>query len=161
MQKLALEGELLIVDKANARGPVHRPERMDYVGVRRVTPDGEMGGEARLLGLFTSKAYNEPASETPVLHRKLRRVLEAEDLIEGSHDYKGAVALFDTFPKDELFAAPVDDLRRAVVALLRLEGTDRVRLLGRPAQDRRSASLLLSLSRHREPELLIHLAPQA
>ena len=124
-------GELLIVDKANARSPVHRHERMDYVGVRRVTPDGEIAGEARLLGLFTTKAYAEPASETPVLHRKLRRVLEAEDLIEGSHDYKGAVALFDTFPKDELFAAPVDDLRRAVVALLALEGTDRVRLLGR------------------------------
>src|SRR4029079_16877687 len=161
LRNLATGGELLIVDKANARAPVHRRERMDYVGVRRVTADGELAGEARLLGLFTTKAYQEAASETPVLHRKLRRVLEAEDLIEGSHDYKGAVALFDTFPKDELFAAPVDDLRRAVVALLRLEGTDRVRLLGRPAQDRRSASLLLSLSRHREPELLIHLAPQA
>ena len=129
-------GELLIVDKANARSPVHRHERMDYVGVRRVTPDGEIAGEARLLGLFTTKAYTEPASETPVLHRKLRRVLEAEDLIEGSHDYKAAVALFDTFPKDELFAAPVDDLRRAVVALLALEGTDRVRLLGRRARGR-------------------------
>src|SRR4051794_4339119 len=152
---LATTGELLIVDKANARAPVHRRERMDYVGVRRVTPDGEIAGEARLLGLFTTKAYSEPASETPVLHRKLRRVLEAEDLIEGSHDYKAAVALFDTFPKDELFAAPVDDLRRAVVALLRLEGTDRVRLLGRPALDRRSASFILSLPRDRYRTLLI------
>ena len=122
---------------------------MDYVGVRRVTPDGELAGEARLLGLFTTKAYQEAASETPVLHRKLRRVLEAEDLIEGSHDYKAAVALFDTFPKDELFAAPVDDLRRAVVALLALEGTDRVRLLGRRAADGRSASFILALPRDR------------
>src|SRR3954469_23263857 len=141
LRNLALSGELLLVDKANARSPVHRRERMDYVGVRRVTSDGELAGEARLLGLFTSKAYTEPASETPVLHRKLRRVLESEDLIEGSHDYKAAVALFDTFPKDELFSAPVDDLRRAVVALLALEGTDRVRLLGRRARDGRSASL--------------------
>ena len=148
-------GELLIVDKANARSPVHRHERMDYVGVRRVTPDGEIAGEARLLGLFTTKAYAEPASETPVLHRKLRRVLEAEDLIEGSHDYKGAVALFDTFPKDELFAAPVDDLRRAVVALLALEGTDRVRLLGRRAADGRSASFILALPRDRYRTLLV------
>ena len=149
LRRLATEGELLIVDKANARAPVHRRERMDYVGVRRVTPDGELCGEARLLGLFTTKAYQEPASETPVLHRKLRRVLEAEDLIEGSHDYKSAVALFDAFPKDELFAAPVDDLRRAVVALLALEGTDRVRLLGRRAADRRSASFILALPRER------------
>ena len=128
---------------------------MDYVGVRRVTPDGEIAGEARLLGLFTSKAYSEPASETPVLHRKLRRVLEAEDLIEGSHDYKGAVALFDTFPKDELFAAPVDDLRRAVVALLALEGTDRVRLLGRRSVDGRSASFILALPRDRYRTVLV------
>ena len=90
-----------------------------------------------------------------MLHRKLRRVLEAEDLIEGSHDYKAAVALFDTFPKDELFAAPVDDLRRAVVALLALEGTDRVRLLGRRAPDGRSASFILALPRDRyEPALV-------
>src|SRR3954447_21897718 len=154
-RQLAQEGELLIVDKANARAPVHRPERMDYVGVRRVGGDGEMAGESRLLGLFTTKAYAEPASETPVLHRKLQRVLEAEDLIEGSHDYKAAVALFDSFPKDELFAAPIDDLRRVVVALLALEGTSRVRLLGRRAPDGRSASYVLALPRDRyEPALV-------
>src|SRR3954451_17633156 len=154
-RQLAQEGELLIVDKANARAPVHRPERMDYVGVRRVGAGGEMAGESRLLGLFTTKAYAEPASETPVLHRKLQRVLEAEDLIEGSHDYKAAVALFDSFPKDELFAAPIDDLRRVVVALLALEGTSRVRLLGRRAPDGRSASYVLALPRDRyEPALV-------
>ena len=155
VRRLALEGDLLIVDKANARAPVHRHERMDYVGVRRVTPDGEIAGEARLLGLFTHKAYAEPASETPVLHRKLQRVLEAEDLIEGSHDYNAAVGLFDTFPKDELFAAPVDDLRRAIVALLALEGTDRVRLLGRRAPDGRSVSFILALPRERYRTLLV------
>ena len=155
LRQLATSGELLLVDKANARSPVHRRERMDYVGVRRVTPDGELAGESRLLGLFTSKAYTEPASETPVLHRKLHRVLEAEDFIEGSHDYKAAVGLFDTFPKDELFAAPVDDLRRAVVALLELEGTDRVRLLGRRARDGRSASFILALPRERYRAVLV------
>ncbi len=155
LRELALNGELLIVDKANARSPVHRHERMDYVGVRRVTADGEMAGEARLLGLFTTKAYAEPASETPVLHRKLRRVLDAEDLIEGSHDYKSAVSLFDTFPKDELFAAPVEDLRQAVVALLALEGTARVRLLGRRAADGRSAAFILALPRDRYRALLV------
>jgi glutamate dehydrogenase len=114
-----------------------------------------MAGESRLLGLFTTKAYAEPASETPVLHRKLQRVLEAEDLIEGSHDYKAAVALFDSFPKDELFSAPVDDLRRVVVSLLALEGTDRIRLLGRRAPDKRSASFVLALPRDRyEPALV-------
>ena len=110
---------------------------------------GDIVGEPRLLGLFTSKAFAERASETPLLHRKLRQALDAEDLIEGSHDYKAAVALFDSFPKEELFSAPVDDLRRAVVALTGLEGTERVRLLGRRAPDGRSVSLILSLPRSR------------
>jgi glutamate dehydrogenase len=118
---------------------------MDYIGVRRVAPTATIIGESRLLGLFTTKAYAEPASETPLLHRKLRQCWTAEDLIEGSHDYKAAVALFDTFPKDELFARPVDDLRARVVVAAGARGHRRVRLLGRRDADGRSASLILAL----------------
>ena len=107
-----------------------------------------------MLGLFTTKAYAEPASQTPLLNRKLRQILRREDLIEGSHDYKAAVSLFDSFPKDELFSARSDDLRRAVVELLSLEG-DRVRLLGRVSSDGRSASLIAALPAARyDAELL-------
>ena len=144
----ALEGDLLIVSKTNRLSRVHRPVRMDYIGVRRISPDGEIVGEARMLGLFTTKAYSEPASETPLLHRKLRQILRSEDLIEGSHDYKASVSLFDSFPKDELFAASTDDLRGAVVALLALQG-EQVRLLGRRDPDTRSASLIVALPRSR------------
>ena len=110
-----------------------------------------------MLGLFTTKAYAEPASQTPLLHRKLRQILRSEDLIEGSHDYKAAVSLFDSFPKDELFAASTDDLRGAVVALLALQG-EQVRLLGRRDPDGRSASLIVALPRSRyDAELLARL----
>jgi len=154
VRERALEGDLLIVSKTNRLSPVHRRARMDYVGVRKVSSDGRITGEARMLGLFTTKAYAEPASQTPLLNRKLRQILRHEDLIEGSHDYKAAVSLFDSFPKDELFSARTDDLRRAVVALLSLEG-DRVRLLGRVSSDGRSASLIAAVPAARyDAELL-------
>jgi glutamate dehydrogenase len=154
VRERALEGDLLIVSKTNRLSPVHRRARMDYVGVRKIAHDGRVAGEARMIGLFTSKAYAEPASQTPLLNRKLRQILRHEDLIEGSHDYKAAVALFDSFPKDELFAASTNDLRRAVVELLTLEG-DRVRLLGRRASDGRSVSLIAALPAARyDAELL-------
>jgi glutamate dehydrogenase len=155
IRERATTGDLLLVAKTNAASPVHKLERMDYIGVRRVSREGEIIGESRLLGLFTSNSYAERASETPLLNRKLRRALDAEDLIEGSHDYKAAVALFDSFPKEELFAAPVDDLRRAVVALMGLEGSDRVRLLGRRDADARSASIILALPRVRYSAQLV------
>ena len=150
IRERATSGDLLLVAKTNAivAGPQVRADGL-HRRPQRVSRTGEIIGESRLLGLFTSKAYAERASETPLLHRKLRQALDAEDLIEGSHDYKAAVALFDSFPKEELFAAPVDDLRRAVVALIGLEGTDRVRLLGRRDADGRSASIILALPRAR------------
>jgi glutamate dehydrogenase len=154
VRERALEGDLLIVSKTNRLSTVHRRARMDYVGVRKVSSDGRITGEARMLGLFTTKAYAEPASQTPLLNRKLRQILRHEDLIEGSHDYKAAVALFDSFPKDELFSARTEDLRRAVVVLLSLEG-DRVRLLGRVSSDGRSASLIAAIPAARyDAELL-------
>ena len=154
VRERALEGDLLIVSKTNRLSQVHRRVRMDYVGVRRISPAGEIVGEARMLGLFTTKAYAEPSSQTPLLHRKLRQILRSEDLIEGSHDYKAAVSLFDSFPKDELFAASTGDLRGAVVALLALQG-EQVRLLGRRDPDSRSASLIVALPRSRyDGELL-------
>ena len=110
---------------------------------------------SRVIGLFTTKAYAEPASETPLLHRKLRQCLEGIGLIEGSHDYKAAVALFDTFPKDELFAAPAEDLRGALTSLLALEGTQKVRLLGRRDPDGRNASLILTVPQARYDASLV------
>ena len=111
-------GDLLVVSKSNRLSTVHRRARMDYVGVRIVGFEGETVGEARLLGLFTSKAYMERASRTPLLRKKLDELASAEDLIEGSHDHKAIVSLFESFPKDDLFGVPFDDLRPLLMGLL-------------------------------------------
>ncbi|HET9725018.1 MAG TPA: NAD-glutamate dehydrogenase [Actinomycetota bacterium] len=140
-------GDLLVYAKTNRTSTVHRRERMDHIGVRRVSSDGRIVGEVRLLGLFTSKAYTAPASQTPLLHRKLGQILEAEELFEGSHDYKAAVSIFDSFPKAELLAAPVADLRRQVVGLLALQEQRHVRLFERRDPYGRNVSLLVVMPR--------------
>ncbi len=149
-------GDLLIYSKTNRASTVHRRARMDYIGVRRVSRDGRIVGEARLVGLFTSKAYMEPASRTPLLHRKLAQILEAEDLFEGSHDYKAVVSIFESFPKDELFAASTDELRRSVMGLLALQEQRHVRLFVRRDLYGRSVSLLVALPRERFSAELRH-----
>ena len=142
-------GDLLIYSKTNRASTVHRRARMDYIGVRRVSPEGRIVGESRMVGLFTSKAYMEPAAKTPLLHRKLERILAAEDLFEGSHDYKAAVSIFESFPKDELFAASADELREQVMGLLRLQEHQHVRLFVRRDLFGRSVTLLVALPRDR------------
>ncbi len=143
-QRYLSGGDLLTVAKTNRLSPVRRRARMDYIGVR-FEHEGRVG-ECRLIGLFTRKAYTTPAAETPLLGHKLRRIVEAEDLIDGSHDHRVAVAIFSSFYKDELFAAGWEDLRAMVVALLALQ-SDEVRVLGRRSADERTASLVVALPR--------------
>jgi glutamate dehydrogenase len=142
-------GGLLVYSKTRAYSTVHRRARMDYIGVRRVDADGQIVGEARLIGLFTSKAYMEPAAKTPLLRHKLEQVIAAEDLIPGSHDYKAIVSLFESFPKDELFQASPEELRRLVVGLLELEKHAGIRVLIRRDLYGHNVSVVVALPRDR------------
>ncbi len=143
------DGDLLVISKTKAYSTVHRRARMDYVGVRKVSPDGRITGEARLIGLFTSKAYMEPATKTPLLHHKLEQILAAEDLIPGSHDYKTVVELFGTFPKDELFQGSAEELRTLVVGLLQFEEQAGIRVMVRKDLFGRQVSIVVALPRER------------
>jgi glutamate dehydrogenase len=142
-------GGLLIYSKTQAYSTVHRRARMDYIGVRKLNEAGGVVGEARLIGLFTSKAYMEPASKTPLLHHKLEQVIAAEDLIPGSHDYKAAVSLFESFPKDELFQASAEEIRQLIVGLLQLEKHAGIRVLIRRDLYGHNVSVVVALPRDR------------
>jgi glutamate dehydrogenase len=143
------EGELLVITKTKSYSTVHRRARMDYVGVRIVSAEGEIVGEARMIGLFTSKAYMEPAAKTPLLHHKLEQLIAAEDLVPGSHDYKQVVELFESFPRDELFQASSEELRQLVVGLLQLEKHGGIRVLVRKDLYGRQVSVVVALPRDR------------
>ena len=62
---------LLLVTRSNTRSTVHRPGYSDYVGVKRYNAAGEVIGEHRFLGLFTSTAYSARVNEIPLLRRKV------------------------------------------------------------------------------------------
>ncbi len=149
-ERARLEGrELVTYARGRRPSTVHRRQRMDEIWVRRVGADGRTLGEGGLLGLFTSRAVATPADRMPLLRRRLARILEAEDLVEGSHDYKTAISIFDGFPKQELLSAPEEELRRQVMALLALQEQRHVRLFVRPDPHRRVVSLLVVVPRDR------------
>jgi glutamate dehydrogenase len=139
------QGPLLIINKTNSESPVHRRSRMDYVGVKRVDADGRVTGERRFLGLFSSKAYAENAEEIPILRRKLHRILERSGAVEGSHDYKEIITIFNSMPKEDLFQASAEDLEREVQAILAHLFATGVRVLMRPDPLGRGASVIVIL----------------
>ena len=142
-------GDLLVITKANSVSTVHRRVKLDYIGIRTADSQGNINGEARLLGLFTSKAYMAPASKVPLLDHKLQLIVEAEDLIEGTHDHKATVEIFESFPKEELLSAPFEELRRSVIGLLQLRESQNVRLFLRRDLHNRSVAIVVALPRDR------------
>ncbi|HEV7689626.1 MAG TPA: NAD-glutamate dehydrogenase, partial [Hyphomonadaceae bacterium] len=64
----------IIVAKASFVSHVHRRTHADYVGVKRYDARGEVTGETRFVGLFTSEAYTRTADEVPLIRRKIEKV---------------------------------------------------------------------------------------
>ena len=100
---LARQRQLCVVTKANSRSTVHRPAYLDYAGVKVFDDDGEVVGERRFLGLFTSAAYNESIQRIPVLRRKSAEVLARSGFTANSHSGKDLLQILETYPRDELF----------------------------------------------------------
>ena len=123
--------DLLIVTKANARSTVHRPGFLDYVGVKRFDAAGNVRGEHRFLGLYTSTAYSAKPADIPLLRRKTANVVMRAGLTRGSHAGKALINILDNYPRDELFQTSEDDLLRAAVGILHLGERQRFRLFVR------------------------------
>jgi glutamate dehydrogenase len=141
--------DLLIITKANRRSSVHRDGYLDYIGVKRFDARGRAVGEARILGLWTSSAYQADPYYVPLLRLKIRQVTERFRFAVNSHDAKRLAHILETLPRDELLQAGVDDLSRLARAVLVLQNRSRVRLILRRDEFRRFWSCLVYLPRER------------
>ncbi|MET9297030.1 NAD-glutamate dehydrogenase [Streptomyces sp. NPDC003077] len=145
----AREHKLLILTKANSRSTVHRPSYLDYVGVKKFDEQGNVVGERRFLGLFSSAAYTESVRRVPVIRRKVAEVLESAGFTPNSHDGRDLLQILETYPRDELFQTPVDRLRSIVTSVLYLQERRRLRLYLRQDEYGRYYSALVYLPRDR------------
>lgn len=145
----AREHKLLVLTKANSRATVHRPSYLDYVGVKKFDTKGNVIGERRFLGLFSSAAYTESVRRVPVVRRKVAEVLEGAGFSPNSHDGRDLLQILETYPRDELFQTPVDQLRSIVTSVLYLQERRRLRLYLRQDEYGRYYSALVYLPRDR------------
>ncbi|WP_285563779.1 NAD-glutamate dehydrogenase [Streptomyces sp. NBC_01463] len=145
----AREHKLLILTKANSRATVHRPSYLDYVGVKKFDAEGNVIGERRFLGLFSSAAYTESVRRVPVVRRKVAEVLEGAGFSYNSHDGRDLLQILETYPRDELFQTPPDQLRSIVTSVLYLQERRRLRLYLRQDEYGRYYSAIVYLPRDR------------
>ena len=135
--------DYLIVTKANARSVVHRRAYMDYIGVKRFDADGNVIGELRIVGMFTSTAYTRAASEIPLLRLKVRKVNEHFGFDPESHSGKMLLNTLDSYPRDDLFQIDVPLLTKFCEQINELGERPRVRVLPRIDRFDRFVSVLV------------------
>ena len=145
----ALEKRLLIITKANSRSTVHRSAYLDYIGFKTFDSNGNVVGEKRFLGLFSSAAYRTSVRDLPVVKRKVSSVLDRSGLSPRSHSGKDLLEILETYPRDELFQITTDDLYQAATGVLRMAGRRQLRLFMRRDTFGRFISCLIYLPRDR------------
>ncbi len=136
----------IIVAKASFVSRVHRRNFADYVGVKRYDERGEVIGETRFVGMFTSEAYTRAADEVPLIRRKIENVKAAAP--QGSRfSLKQLDTVLKTYPRDELFQISEADLERISAGVVRLLLRPRTTLFIRRDRFDRYVSALLFVPR--------------
>ncbi len=145
----AREPRLLVLTKANSRATVHRRGYLDYIGIKKFDADGRVIGERRILGLFSAAAYSESVQRIPVIRQKVRQVFDIHGFPLTSHSGKDLLEVLESYPRDDLFQIPVEELAEITGSVLYLQERRRVRLFLRKDAYGRYYSALVYLPRDR------------
>ncbi len=143
------EPRLLIIAKANIHAHVHRRVYLDYIGIKHFDASGNLAGEVRIVGLFTSTAYTRTAHSIPYLRRKITNVEARAGFDPSSHSGKALASVLENYPRDELFQVDEEALSRFALAILQLDERPRVRVLARRDRFDRFVSVLVYVPRER------------
>ncbi len=126
-----LAPQVLTFSKSSVRSRIHRHAYSDYVVVKKFNAQGEVTGELRFLGLYTSNVYIMSPSKIPLLRHKVDKVFERSGLDPQSHDGKHLRQILDTFPRDELFLSNSSELFEITMGVAGINERYKVRLFMR------------------------------
>jgi glutamate dehydrogenase len=135
--------ELLVITRSTSRSTVHRSGYLDHIAVKRFDASGNVIGEHRFLGLFTSAAYSARTADIPLLRRKIGNVMRRAQLPPRGHAEKALVNILETYPRDELFQTSEDELLRTAMGILHLGDRRRFRMFVRRDSFERFVSCLI------------------
>ncbi|WP_417422268.1 NAD-glutamate dehydrogenase [Halomonas sp.] len=120
--------QLLSFAKSAHHSRVHRPTYPDYITVDRYDDDGNVIGERRFFGLFTSTVYNESPRNIPLLRRKLKAVMDIAGFNPQGHNGKQLLQVLEVYPRDDLFQISTESLAHTALGILDIRERRQVRL---------------------------------
>lgn len=148
-QQKTLSHEPLMLTKTLAKSNVHRPVRMDYIGIKVFAEDGQLIGEHRFLGLYAAEFYNASVTQIPILQDTIRAVSKLNTVTPGTHAYKALINILETYPRDELLHSAPTDIARISKGVFLMQERGISRCFVRADEFGRFISVLVYVPRER------------
>jgi len=137
-----MHGGNVAMEKTELRSPIHRFERLTYLGFREPLSDGRVREHA-FWGFYTQKSIDENTFSIPSLRQRIEKAQQALGILKESHNYRKTVQIFNTFPKVELFLMGEAELRRMLRSFIQLHRQAGVKVVVAPSMSELGLTLLL------------------
>jgi len=148
-RELTLSSRILVTSKTNTKALVHRDAYTDYIGVKRFNTKGEVVGERRIIGLYTSAAYNTNPKHIPFLRHKVALIMKNSSLNPRGHAGKVLLNILETLPRDDLIQGSEEELLQIAMGIFYMQERRRIRMFGRMDIYHRFISCLVFVPKER------------
>ncbi len=149
VQTILHSTDLIKITKLAEHSPIQRRLYPLHIAVKEFASDGSLVALHSFVGLLTSKAISEESSTVPVVRTKVRRILDREEIIHNSHDYKYVIDIVDSMPKDEALRIDEDSLRDDIQLVIEMHSRAETKVSARVHDDARGVSFLVIMPRER------------
>ncbi|MGO3798896.1 MAG: NAD-glutamate dehydrogenase, partial [Vibrio casei] len=145
----AQKPELFVLTKGSTASTIHRPAHTDYVGIKKFDTKGNVIGEHRFIGLYTSAVYNQSVQSIPLIRDKVMRILNASGYLKGSYSWKALHNILENYPRDELLQAKETELLEVGMGVVQMQDRDLLRLFVRKDPFGRFLSCMVYVTKER------------
>jgi len=126
LRPAAADDRIVDIDYCNNASAIYHLEPIDDIVLREWGADGNLLQATLLVGRLGMGAFTQKASGIPLLREKHDGLLAHSGALTNSHAYREIRALFNRFPKRELFYADVESLREIFDRIVYMTGDDEI-----------------------------------
>lgn len=128
---------------------VHRRLGLAHFVIAERDSAGAQVAVHSLVGLLTTKAMAQETSAVPVIRRKLRELIDTEQVDDNSYDHKYIVDTIDRMPKSEVFRLDMESLKDVIETAIGVHSSDYTRVSVQNDPLGRGVSVLVVVPRNR------------
>jgi glutamate dehydrogenase len=128
------DDRVLDVDYPTGVSAIHHLEPVDDIVVREWRPDGALEGATLILGRVSKSAFAAKAEDVPTLREKLAWMHAHSGALPNSHAHREMRAIFNYFPKRELFYADAASLQRTIEQMVHMSSDEEIVVTVRPGR---------------------------